>query len=479
MEKQDRPCGSYYRLSKQEQVKPGVEDSHRYQIERAIVSEGETYDRTHCYHDIMTGRKNQRPDFQRLLAAVRAGKYKAVFLRLDRMSRDAELFHEIERTFRSSSTRLYDLGKGRYVNFDDPRDWGDYHRAGVQAQEESLTTGYRIKLRKEFTRSQGKVQGGRMPLGFRRSADGYYEIDPSKRDAAIRAIEIYFESNCSAVEASRRIGNELGITISYQGLINWLKSPVLRGHTPYWGRKTNGTGDRANSAKRIPEKILWHTHTPLIDDEMAKQIDLAIAQVKRVYGKRASNRVYPLSGLLFCGRCGATATITSMKKNGIERAMIHCSQSRKGLGCGGKVEPGKVRKGIGTRYMDAERAVVNALRMKAESISNEIQPEILEEPEEAKRLRSQIRKWESLNDSELNDLIQEKREQLRQLLSVGYENHEIEAAKNLLIEISHATSDWEIFWFEATPPQERALLFNDFVTSVLCDGSEVLVKLRF
>lgn len=476
----DKPVAGYYRLSKQEQLKPGTEDSHKFQIERQMQSVGEKFDLNHIYSDIMTGRKNDRPQFQQLLAAVKAKRYKAVFIRLDRMGRNAEFFHEIERAFKRSGTKLYDLGKWRYINFSDPRDWGEYHRAGIQAQEESLTIGYRLKLQKEFTRNQGKVLGGKIPIGYRRSSEGYYEINPDTVETARRMIQIYFESNGSSVAAARQIREELGVEISYQGLMQWLRSPVLRGHTAYYDRPTGGEGEKSPSSKRTPATILWNTHEALLDIETAERIDFLLESVKRQRGRRSSNRVYALSGLLFCDRCGSTATITSYAKRN-EKPKIYCSGYRQGSGCGGKIEPNKRRQGFGTDYLMTELAVIEELRLKAIALAEiGFQHSVeKEETEETKKLRQEIYELKMKNDPDYLPVLQVKEARLMALLSEGTkEEDHLDHLRQKLITIAQAAGDNWLEFCVRMHPLELSELFKEFVSSVKCDRSSISVSLR-
>lgn len=466
-----KPNAGYYRLSKQEQVKPGVEESHRFQIKRAIEREGGTIAEPDIYHDIMSGRKNDRPDFQRLLNAVEHGRYSAVFIRLDRMSRNAELFHDIERAFRKSKTKLYDLGKYRFVNFDDPRDWGDYHRAGIQAQEESLVTGYRIKLRKEFARSQGQVQGGRLPYGYRRNSDGIYEINEEQKQNALRMIDIYFECGTSAIAAVRQIEIELGIKYTYFGLLKWLNSPVLRGNTPYWGRSSKGEGE--NGAARYPTQIIYNTHPALIDSVLSARISDAIALNAKRRGTRAAHRTYPLSGLLYCDRCGSVCNITSYT-NPNQKTRIYCRNHRKMGNCKGS-----------TVYATAEAIVIESLRLAAEEIAEvgilpDDNTEI--ETEEMKQIRQQIVIYEQMHsqykDDRLLQLINENRGKLLELTAreSGTQTSVMELRRQL-VAIAQAAESWDDFFALATGDR-RVVLFRTFVDSVHCDGESVRVVLR-
>lgn len=485
----DRPSAEYYRLSKQEQANPNSEASHRFQIQRAIEMAGAVFEEAHIYRDIMSGRRTDREDFQRLLEAVRLRRYAAVFVRLDRLSRDAELFHEIERIFSGSRTRLFNISKLRFIDFNDPNDWGDFHREGVKAEEESRIISYRIKLQKEFSRSQNKIQGGRLPLGYLRDREtGRYVIAEDERVKLLRAIDIFFECSCSSVVAVREIEDELGLKYSYQGFVGLLRSPVLREHTPYWGRDTNGMGETRNGSAREPERVVFNTHPAIVSPALAERIDRALEENTKRRGKNRNSQIYALSELLYCDRCDSSCVITSWSgRDKLQRAKIYCAGHRKNSGCGGKIDSfrkGERTKPIGTDYQFALDTVIEALCQRSTQLATvaardfELESnssEFIETPE-IKQLRQQISQHEKLaqDDLDMLPILQKKRTLLEKaLMAIDFGDTESEKLRSELIEFAQEPE----FWQQLTPPELKEVL-QRFVESIRCDGRSIVVKLR-
>lgn len=470
-----RPIAGYIRHSKESQATSQAIASLKFQVRRAIEQLGGAYEERWIFADVGSGRKNQRPEFQRLLDHIKRGDISVVVVRGDRMTRDLGMNLELSRLFETTGVKLYDILKGRFVDFSDPSDWADYQHAGVRAEAESRTTSKRIKLQKEFTRSQGKTQGGRVPYGYRRSAEGYYEPNPETWEKAQRMVEICRAHDWATVPASRQIADELGMVMEYESLNRWLCNYVLRGVVPYFQRQ---------HGRKRPPKIIYadRTHPALIDGPTGQQIDAVMEARTRQRG-RSGDRIYPLSGLLFCGRCGSPMHLisaTDRRQPGKRWTNAYCVAHRKNLGCAGRIGEEKFsrKNPLGTPYELANNTVIDALCARAAEVIDYGlslgSAEIPDSPEVIK-LREQIKTYEQLAqaDPDLLPVLEGKRKQLTELtlgqVSASQESQEWREWLALYGTSPH-------FWKRATV-QELATLYRVLVKRVVCAGLTVTVEL--
>ena len=462
----------YLRFSKQEQATPGAIDSHIYQANKAIKNIGLDPSEAIKYEDRMSGGRFDRPQFQQLLRDIESGKIDIVVVRQDRFSRKSGVFLELSEIIERTKIQLYDTIRQRFIDFNNPDDWSDYQRGGIEAERESRVNSLRIKHRKEYMRVEGKVQGGNAPFGYRRTASGHYELS-EYAPKAIRMAEIFVESR-SCVDSVRRIYEELDLEWSNPGFLEWLENVTLRGHTPYYAGR-----DRYGKKRKEPSEIRWNTHPPLLTGQLLKDVDFTLQRNRDRRGayREVTRRTYALSGLLRCGRCCGTGIIrhiTSKKYPTNDYTYIFCSESQKGFGCGGKV--GK-RRGLNTSYEVAEAKVIEALCDRAAEIIAHGTRTIQEaEPPEILILKQQISQYQEMVklDPDLSLVLDKKQSQLKALQQQSIERSgTLYYAQERLIEQAKDPLFWEL-----ATPEERQVLFYEFVERVNCDGKKIEVKLR-
>ncbi|MBT7992223.1 MAG: recombinase family protein [Anaerolineae bacterium] len=83
------------------------------------------------------------------------------------------------------------------------------------------------------------------------------------------------------------------------------------GMVPYFSRK------KGQGKSRIPQKIFQGRHRPIISQEEYEQVQVLRKQIGKALKERGNtlDRVYPLTGTLFCGHCGSPFRGSSTKKN--------------------------------------------------------------------------------------------------------------------------------------------------------------------
>jgi len=508
--------GSYIRLSKRSQATKQAIANHLFQLKKAAieieadVSESLIFadiaswvDRRWdvdkipstelnanlIFIDVASGRRNDRVEFLKVYSAIERNELDVLIVRQDRFSRDVEMTHKLSKLFERSRCKLFEILRWRFVNFADPEDWAEFQKRGVTAEAESRTTSRRIRYQKEFMKSQQKMLG-RAPFGYKRAIDGKPEPNPEKWAIALQMVEIFFECKESCHLASRMIREKTGVDWTHAGLHLWLRNPILRGHIAYGAKGKHGFIE--------PSEIIYNTHQALLNEEQVKRIDRALIAGKKERRSVINRNLYPLARLLVCDRCGSDCRIntTTDSKYGYKYSNIYCTRHQSGKGCGGLIQqlgkqygqkPNGRYNRLATPYRDAEKAVIEALRVRASELAVQgITPQDTEDlPEIARQkllLTEQIKRYESLLtlDPDLLPVVNKKRNELKMLCATQAADSfssSIVEAREKLVSLARDPVRWDLFWDEATP-EERLVLFSDWVDSVGCDRDSISVLVK-
>lgn len=460
---------TYNRISKRELRRDGSAIV-RQQWETARIAK--QYDPNFLqFTDEQTGRSDDRPDFQKALRLIESKQIDMLIVsKIDRITRSVETNIRMAKLFERTDVKIYEILLGRTIEWSNPNDWSYFVNSGVKAEEEVRRTSQRIQLAFEWRREQGKPAGGGTPFGYIRSPEGFYAPDPENWDKAVRLVEILIEYKGTSAKAVIHAREELGLVRTRAGLYDWMRSATIRGYTRYKGRLS-------------PQK----THPSLFDDPQLvtinaeREIDRLVAIAGKMKGRERNTRLYPLSGLVYCGRCGKNCHIKTMKSSkypDMQYTYIMCGERQsRAADCGGLYGAymGR-RRTINTPYHLADAAVIKALQEKITEIveqSSTIDPiKPVEESEESKKLRQQIAQLESLGDPDLEDVIKKKRQQWRDLMSGSMLDPEIEQKKAAILQYAAPG------FFELMTDQEKQLVYYDFVDRVECDRDQIVVKLK-
>lgn len=448
----------YYRSSKKDRERnPDAHNSHIFRLKKAFREAGLPED-TLIIFDEMTGFRDDRPNFQRLVKLIENREVDIVVLRQDRLSRRSGMFSQLSDLFEKTGVRLYETTRSRFIDFSNPDDWADFQQVGVQSERERRVISQRQKYRREYMRSQGKVQGGRMPYGLRRSTEGFYEWHPEQAPHIPRIVDIFVDTrSCSTT--TKLVFDELGIKFGYNGIRELLANPALRGHTVYQ------SGD---------EPPRYNSHPALIGVDDASQIDEILAQNRRCRGRAKKSSPKPLSGLLFCDRCGEI--MHDM------HGYLYCKAYRRGYGCDRSSAhqfPGKVKRedAVSTLYVDAERAAIEAITERIKDlIGNSPEPsQDRKEDEQVIELRSQINKSKALKIPQLEDAIARMERELQSLLTSEGDSDDVEQKRQKWIDRYQCNPD--LFDSNASFLEGR-ILFKEWIIKILCNGNLINVLLK-
>jgi site-specific DNA recombinase len=479
---------SYRRVSKKEQSTDGEALIRQTWQLRQFLGEREHVE----FEDIQSGRKDDRPEYQRMLGMVEAGSVdKIVVTRIDRITRNLEENSRIAKLFERKKVEIFELLLNRAIDWKNPNDWEYFVRSGMKAESESRMLSARIGQTFDYHRAQGKMAGGRVGWPYKRDDRGFIVPDPDQWDKAVRAILIIIEAGGTTARALVRIREEVGIkqkTLTW--LHYWARGALIRGHTPMDTRNESGYRRRKSDP---PPKVLENTHPSLLKDprllnasiDAEKKLAQLFAENKRKKGRAKQYRDYPLSGLLFCSRCGGACHIKrnhSPKYPSKTYFYIMCgARATQMAHCGGEYGTLVGKKSISSSYGLADRAAIDALRERADELIRlgEIEAsrgeEANAEPPEVTKLRAQIAQLEGMADPDLRDAISSKQSQLNRLLideSQGAAQIDQEE-RAALIQLAGSANAWG-----RLTDSEKKYLYHQWIEAIICDGDNFTVRLK-
>jgi len=277
----------YCRISKDsDDTRLGVERQEK-DCRKLCAERGWIVVDVYCDNDISaTDPKKKRPEYDRLLKDIANARVDAVAVYAeDRLHRrPAELETFVAACDAAGLTKLASVSGD--VNLNDPDALMMLRMKGAMAAREVAVLQRRIKRKLRDKAERGEFHGGRRPFGYQENG-----IDIRKREAALirQAAQKVLEG--SSLRAIATDWNKRGIRTSWDNPINetglrkMLTSPRIAGFSQYQGD--------------IIGKAAWDA---ILDEATWSQVCTILKDPAR-RGPRPS-RVYPLRGVLKCGKCG-------------------------------------------------------------------------------------------------------------------------------------------------------------------------------
>lgn len=220
---------------------------------------------------------SKRPELQRLLNDVRAGKGDlVVFTKLDRWFRNIAEYYKVQEVLEKHHVDW----KTIHEDYDTSTASGRL-KINIMlsvAQDEADRTSERIKAVFEMKRQKLEPLTGNCPTGYK--LDGKKMIqDPETKDAVAAFFQKYLASG-SVSEAQDYVRERFRVSLSYKVAHTMLSAPTY-------------TGEFYGVDGMVPAYIS--------KDEYQKIQTMRKRPVRKV----EKNRIYLFSGLILCGECGA------------------------------------------------------------------------------------------------------------------------------------------------------------------------------
>lgn len=260
--------------------------------------------------EALTGTKDDRPEFQRLLADCRAGKIDRVLTKsVSRFARNTVTLLETVRELKEVGVAVY----FEEQNIDSLSGDGELMltilASFAQEESKSVSDNCKWRIRKDF--SEGKPMNLPLLYGYRREK-GRIVID--EREAEI--VRFIFRS-CLNGMGKGRITEELreqGVPCRLGG--EWQTETVsgILKNEKYTGdallQKTyienHLTKQKCFNRGELPQYYAENTHPAIIDHETYERVQALIAERReKANVQKDVTARYPFTGLIVCGCCGA------------------------------------------------------------------------------------------------------------------------------------------------------------------------------
>lgn len=332
-------AGGYARLSVEDSGRPGADtiETQSELIRSYIESQPDMQLHALYCDNGQTGTNFERPEFERLMEDVRAGKIDCIVVKdLSRFGRNyLETGNYLERIFPFLGIR--------FVAVND-------HFDTLTAERNA--DGYIVPLKnmingaysKDISRKVGAALATKMrngdyigdwgPYGYRRCANDFHRIEPEEETApVVRDIFQWRLSGMSCLQIARRL-NEMGIPSpgryrylrgevksewfdkvrwSHQTVKTILRNEVYLGHMVQ-GRKRSdlSKGQKQHCLPKSEWTIVRDTHAPLIDEETFRAVQKIMEDSRNAFHERLGRydslgeTLNILRGLVFCADCKRT-----------------------------------------------------------------------------------------------------------------------------------------------------------------------------
>lgn len=284
----------------------------------------------------VSGRTDNRPSFQRMMADAKTGKFDVVLAwksnrmgrnMLEAMLNDSVLLEEgvrtiyVEEDFEDNAAGRFALRNMMNVN---------------QFYSESMAEDVRRGMMDNAAKC---MVNGRTPFGYKKGKDGKYEIVPDQaeivREIFNRVIEGWPHVDIMADLNARGIKNRDGNIWQRTTFDKMLRNEQYIGVYKFSGVRTEGG---------IP---------PILDRETFEEVQLLLTTKKNPRGRRRNTQDYMLTGKLFCGQCGSPMVgICGTSRNGERHYYYLCQGKHNKTGCTKRNE----------KQEKIEQAVVNYIK---------------------------------------------------------------------------------------------------------------------
>ena len=258
--------------------------------------------------EALTGTKNNRENFQKLLSECRKGNIDLVITKsISRFARNTVTLLETVRELKGLGVDVYFEEQNIHSLSAD----GELMLTilASYAQEESLSASENKKwqIQKDF--ENGKV-GSITMLGYKRNRDGVLEIVPEEAEIVRMIFSDYFAGMGKQAIANKL--HELQIPTKGGGL--WTAGAIRRilKNEKYCGdlllqktyRENHITKKKIENSGQLPQYYVEDAHEPIIDKSTFLAVQELLKEKQKFTSFNSTTGVYPLTGMIKCGCCG-------------------------------------------------------------------------------------------------------------------------------------------------------------------------------
>ena len=341
------------------------------------------------FTDVESGRSNDRGAFNELLQLIDKRAVKEIVVtRFDRLGRDATFVDAALVLAAKKNVQIRTIDTG-VIDTESPTGFLMSRISTSLAEMESKMLSMRVKKALDQRWNDGKIPRGKIAWGYHRVNYGdkdRLELHPVEGQRAKQFLAV-LKNNGYRLYTALKEFEDIPLT-RISSVKKWLYNPILRG----------GIGFVKVSGYEY-EKVIWGLHEPLIQHEDWFAIKRIMEFNVKAWGSSSKIKHKLLTGLVTCSDCNHRLAYLPRKKETHSYA-LRCNFIKCGL------------------YQKRVKAtmVVEAINAALAKRSKELAGLTESEPVEVIKLRSEIDTLTKLDDPDLKDVIERKKEKLTALL---------------------------------------------------------------
>ena len=254
------------------------------------------------YQEVGRGWSKKRPEFQRMLADARRGRFDTIVCwKSDRLSRGMY-----------PAAALMEVVEAHQIRLEAVMDSIAMKTFGLMAAIGKIELDNfreRSTMGKRGTAKQGRVPTGGLPYGYRIGDDGRPEAIEEQAEVVRRIFHMYVHEGMGSYSIAVRLTDE-GIP-TQTGKLLWLQSRVhhILGNTTYTGSWVYGKYRHVSTEDGMkvydqPRDTWIEIPVPQVIDDETWERAQALKKQRSRKAKRNTNVLYLLQHLLKCGECG-------------------------------------------------------------------------------------------------------------------------------------------------------------------------------
>ena len=254
------------------------------------------------YQEVGRGWSKKRPEFQRMLADARKGRFDTIVCwKSDRLSRGMY-----------PAAALMEVVEAHQIRLEAVMDAIDMKTFGLMAAIGKIELDNfreRSTMGKRGTAKQGRVPTGNLPYAYRIGDYSRPEVVEEQAEVVRRIFHMYVHEGMRAYSIAVRLTDE-GIP-TQSGKLLWLQSRVhhILGNATYTGSWVYGKYRHVSTEDGMkvydqPKDTWIEIPVPQVIDDETWERAQALKKQRSVKAKRNTNVLYLLQHLLKCGECG-------------------------------------------------------------------------------------------------------------------------------------------------------------------------------
>ena len=306
-----------------------VSDKSQAEDDKTSISEQTSEMEAHCerrgltitarYQEVGRGWSKKRPEFQRMLADARRGRFDTIVCwKSDRLSRGMY-----------PAAVLMEVVEAHRINLEAVMDAIDMKTFGLMAAIGKIELDNfreRAALGKRGTARQGRIPSNGVPYGYRIGDDGRPEIVEAEAEVVRRIFSLYVHEGMGAPLIVRQLDREAVSTRNpdkrwHQSRVNRILSNETYKGTWWYGRTRQiATEDGRKIYEQPRDTWVGVPFPPLVDERTWDRVQ-SLKKQRLLRAKRNTRLFYMLQHIVKCAECGRllgarTSRTRTTKRNG-------------------------------------------------------------------------------------------------------------------------------------------------------------------